>query len=365
MERRRSRRSTSSHEPARLFPDRVGVHRRRAARVVPTRRSPSGATGWRGRCSSDLGVRPGDRVAWLCGNTHELLEAYYGVLLAGAVLLPAQHPARAAPRSAVVLDDSGAAVLFRHPDQPDPDHPRATGACSATSTRRCSPRSPPTPFPVAGRRRARAGRALLHVGLDRHAEGAMLTHRGLYLHAVHNALTAGSSGDDVVLHTIPLFHVNGWGTPHYVTGLGGVHVMLPRFDAGEVLRLIEAERVTRLFLVPTMARSILDHPSLDGRDLSSCGRSRSAARRRRPELLAEVEQRLGLRVHLRLRDDRVEPARSPARSTSPASRKSLARRSTTGTADPRRRRARASTTTTTRCRGTARRSARSWLGRTT
>jgi fatty-acyl-CoA synthase len=49
------------------------------------------------------------------------------------------------------------------------------------------------------------------------------------------------TGDDVVLHTIPLFHVNGWGTPHYLTGLGGVHVMLPRFDAGEVLRLVEAE----------------------------------------------------------------------------------------------------------------------------
>ena len=37
---------------------------------------------------NDFDVRPGDRVAWLCGNRHELLEAYYGVLLAGAVLLP-------------------------------------------------------------------------------------------------------------------------------------------------------------------------------------------------------------------------------------------------------------------------------------
>ena len=76
-------------------------------------------------------------------------------------------------------------------------------------------------------------------------------------------------GEDVILHTIPLFHVNGWGTPHYLTGLGGVHVMLPKFDAGEVLRLIEAEGVTRLFAVPTMIRAILDHPALDTTDLSS------------------------------------------------------------------------------------------------
>ena len=67
---------------------------------------------------------------------------------------------------------------------------------------------------------------------------------------------------DVVLHTIPLFHVNGWGTPHWVTALGGRHVMLERFDAAEVLRLIEAEGVTRLHLVPTMATSLLHEPSI-------------------------------------------------------------------------------------------------------
>ena len=77
-------------------------------------------------------------------------------------------------------------------------------------------------------------------------KGAMLTHRALATHAVDSALTMGLDHRDVVLHTIPLFHVNGWGTPHYVTALGGRHVMLERFDAGEVLRLIEAERVTRL-----------------------------------------------------------------------------------------------------------------------
>src|SRR5205085_4145802 len=93
-------------------------------------------------------------------------------------------------------------------------------------------------------------------------KGVLLTHRGLYLHAVHSALTLGISGNDVVLHTIPLFHVNGWGTPHYLTALGGVHVMLPKFDPAEVLRLVEAEHVTRLYLVPTMATALLAEPSL-------------------------------------------------------------------------------------------------------
>ena len=59
---------------------------------------------------------------------------------------------------------------------------------------------------------------------------AMLTHRALATHAVDSALTMGGNHRDVVLHTIPLFHVNGWGTPHWVTVLGGRHVMLERFD---------------------------------------------------------------------------------------------------------------------------------------
>src|SRR5207244_5327251 len=97
---------------------------------------------------------------------------------------------------------------------------------------------------------------------------AMLTHRALATHAVDSALTMGGNHRDVVLHTIPLFHVNGWGTPHWVTVLGGRHVMLERFDAGEVLRLIAAEGVTRLHLVPTMALALLEGPALGHHDSS-------------------------------------------------------------------------------------------------
>ena len=185
----------------------------------------------------DLDVRPGQVVAWLCGNTHELLEAYYGVLLAGGVLLPLNI--RLAPAELrAILDAGGAVVLFRHPSSPIPATPSGRWP-SATTTRRSSARSPTarlprprstsTPPPRSSTRRARPARR----------RGRCSRHRGLYLHAIHSALTMGLTGDDVFLHTIPLFHVNGWGTPHFVTGLGGVHVMLPRFDAGEVLRLVE------------------------------------------------------------------------------------------------------------------------------
>ncbi|MET0901666.1 MAG: AMP-binding protein [Acidimicrobiales bacterium] len=242
----------------------------------------------------DLDVRPGQVVAWLGGNTHELLEAYFGVLLAGGVLLPLNIRLASAELRAI-LQASGAAVLFRHPDQPDPGHPMPTIVLGDQheALLAAQPDQPVDTPPID----EHAPAELFYTsGSTGTPKGALLSHRGLYLHAIHSALTMGLTGEDVFLHTIPLFHVNGWGTPHFVTGLGGVHVMLPRFDAGEVLRLVEAHRVTRLFLVPAMARLLLDHPDVETRDLSSVrgvsvgGASASAA------LLAELEARVGCQV---------------------------------------------------------------------
>jgi fatty-acyl-CoA synthase len=226
-------------------------------------------------------------VAFLAGNVHELLEGYYGVLLAGAVLLPLNiRNAGAELRAA--LDDSGAAVLVRDPDLVDPGFRGPTVVLGRDDWGEAA--SPVEPPPVD----EDAPAELFYTsGSTGRPKGALLSHRGLYLHAVHNALTNGIGGEDVLLHTIPLFHVNGWGTAHFLTGLGGTHVMLPRFDAGEVLRLVEREGVTRLFLVPTMARLLLDHRDVRTRDLSSVGQIPVGGAPSTPGLLAELEEAFG------------------------------------------------------------------------
>ena len=239
----------------------------------------------------DLDVQPGQVVAWLCGNTHELLEAYYGVLLAGGVLLPLNI--RLAPAELrAILDASRAVVLFRHPDQTDPGHP-VRSVILGDEHEALLGAQPDGPVPTPPVDEHAAAEVFYTSGSTGTPKGALLSHRGLYLHAIHSALTMGLTGDDVFLHTIPLFHVNGWGTPHFVTGLGGVHVMLPRFDAGEVLRLVEAHRVTRLFLVPAMARLVLDHPDAATRDLSSVRQVSVGGAPASPALLAELEARIG------------------------------------------------------------------------
>jgi fatty-acyl-CoA synthase len=233
----------------------------------------------------DAGVRPGDRVAFIAGNNHQLLEGYFGVLLAGAVLVPL-NIRNSAAEMAACLADCGAAALVRDPDLPDPGFGGPTYDLDAWGAVAEPVEAPPIDEDDPAE-------LFYTSGSTGRPKGAVLSHRALYLHAVHNALTNGITGDDVLLHTIPLFHVNGWGTAHFLTGLGGTHVMLPRFDAAEVLRLTEREGVTRLFIVPTMARMLLDHPDIATRDLSSVRQVSIGGAPSTPELLAEVEAAFG------------------------------------------------------------------------
>ena len=124
----------------------------------------------------------------------------------------------------------------------------------------------------------------------------MLTHRNVYLHAF-SVLAAGQTSPatltdmscrSVLLHTIPLFHANGWGTAHTITVVGGTHVMFRHFSPAEVFRLIERERVTDLrhgayhgnALVhsPDTARVRLEQPTADydrwGRVFPNTGESK-------------------------------------------------------------------------------------------
>ena len=81
-------------------------------------------------------------------------------------------------------------------------------------------------------------------------KGVMLTHRNLYLHTLSAMASYPIHETDIFLHLIPLFHVNGWGTPPYLTAKGGTHVMLKRFDPAKALELVQKEKVTTFFIIP-------------------------------------------------------------------------------------------------------------------
>jgi acyl-CoA synthetase (AMP-forming)/AMP-acid ligase II len=94
----------------------------------------------------------------------------------------------------------------------------------------------------------------------------------------------------VDLHTIPLFHANGWGQAHAATLMGLKQVMVRRFEPGAVFRLIQEEKATTMSLVPTMANALLHAPELGQYDLSSLKTIHIGGAAASPELIERVEK---------------------------------------------------------------------------
>ncbi len=121
-------------------------------------------------------------------------------------------------------------------------------------------------------------------------KGVMLSHRTLYVHALSILSTFQCKDTDVELHTIPLFHANGWGRPQSITMKGSRHVMVRRFDPAYVLRIIQEEKATSMTLVPTMANALLNCPELGKFDTSSMRTITTGGAASSPELIARMEQ---------------------------------------------------------------------------
>ncbi len=256
-----------------------------------------------------LGIQPGDRVAFLSTNCHRLLEAYYGVLEAGAILLPL-NIRLAAAELAYVLNDSGAKALFlQNQFAPLVDSFRSDLSSvesfhlldAAPQAAWLSPgnydsllaQAEPFRADITGFDENAVAELFYTSGTSANPKGVMLTHRNVYLHALQASLALHTDVGSVELHTIPLFHANGWGVAHFLTLLGGKHVMVPRFDPPEVFRLIQQERAEFCSLVPTMAVALVNCPERTKYDLSSLKRITIGGAASSPTLVGEVEEKLG------------------------------------------------------------------------
>jgi fatty-acyl-CoA synthase len=255
-----------------------------------------------------LGVTRGQCVAWLGYNSHELLEAYYGVVQIGAVLLPLNI--RLTPHELTyILNDSETVALFYNRDfaplvealrpqvpgikhyvalEPGPNDAYYEDLLSAAGA---------DFTPPADIKDDDLAELFYTSGTTANPKGVMMTHRNLYLHALQ--VMAGNAIKDTIvqLHTIPLFHVNGWGTPHTITGSGARHVIVRKFDPTEVLDIIQRERVTHFSMVPTMAVALLNHPKASEYDLSSVEYVGIGGAASHAGLMRAIEEKLGFRAY--------------------------------------------------------------------
>ncbi|GAC1672521.1 MAG: AMP-binding protein [Candidatus Limnocylindrales bacterium] len=259
----------------------------------------------------DLGVRPGDRVSFITFNTHHLLEAYYGVIEAGAVLNPINI--RLAPHEIeYILGHAASTVVFFH---------REFGPLLESIRPRLAEGSTFVVLDGDGQSGgiaehdyeallAASSADALEPEIDENAlaelfytsgttglpKGVAMTHRELYLHSLAAQIGLGFTEDDVVLHVVPLFHVNGWGTPHFLTMVGGRHVMLRRFDPSALMELVERHGVTRLLAVPTIFSAVLNSGERSRYDLSSLRQLIIGGSPASPVLVRNLESELGVQA---------------------------------------------------------------------
>jgi fatty-acyl-CoA synthase len=256
-----------------------------------------------------LGVKSGERVAFLGANCHRLLEGYYGVVEAGGVLLPL-NIRLASQELAYILNDSEADVLFFE-EQFIPlvesfrQDLRSVKYFIPLDFKPSQPWMAPQNYEEMLAAAAPYRADVMQVdenslaelfytsGTSANPKGVMLTHRNIYLHALNVAIAFGARSDSVELHTIPLFHANGWGVAHSLTYVGGKHVMMRKFETKEVFRLIEREGAQSLSVVPAMATALVNCPERPKFNLKSLERMSLGGAASSPTLVREVEEKLG------------------------------------------------------------------------
>jgi fatty-acyl-CoA synthase len=206
-----------------------------------------------------LGVAPGDRVAVLAPNSRMLLEAHYGVSLAGGVLV-AMNIRLTAGELSYIVTHSGASVLLYDESFAElagqlpvavaigtDEYERRLGSADAVAV------------PVTDE----FGLLSLNYtsGTTGRPKGVMYHHRGAYLQALSMAYHGRIEPTTVHLWTLPMFHCNGWAFTWAVTAGGGTHVCLPKVDPARIWQLLDEEHVTSLNAAPTVLIDLAAHPA--------------------------------------------------------------------------------------------------------
>ncbi len=238
-----------------------------------------------------LGVQKGDRISYLGYNCHRLLEAFYGIPQIGAILLPLNI--RLLPNDfEYIINESEPKILFLDRDfvpQIDSIRDRIPSVekfillgqgddcptwISGTYDELLSGASAEPPYPLGAYPFTEDDVAEIFYtsGTTGKPKGVMLTPRNLTLHAFAVMASSPMDETDIQIHLIPLFHVNGWGTPHYLTAMGGAHIMVQKFDPTETMEIVQREKVTRFYIIPIMVNAILALPNLTDYDATSVRR---------------------------------------------------------------------------------------------
>jgi fatty-acyl-CoA synthase len=207
----------------------------------------------------ELGVAAGDRVAVVSPNSARMLELMYAVPSSGRILVPINFRLRS-EEVEFIVEHSGASVLLVDPEVDESlsgitaTHRFVLGAASDEALLRFDRE----PAPWSDIDEDATATINYTSGTTARPKGVQITHRNIWTNAVTFGLHAGVSDWDTYLHTLPMFHANGWGMPYANAGLGVMQIVLRKVDGADILRRVQRHGVTFMCAAPAVVNAILD-----------------------------------------------------------------------------------------------------------
>ena len=221
-----------------------------------------------------LGVKPGERVAYIANNTHAELESFYAVPQIGAVVVPINYRLTA-DDFAYIIGHSGAKVVCAAPEYLEAVDgirdriPSVTSFVALEGSREgwlsYEDEIASVASPVVFERPAIHETDLITInytsGTTARPKGVMITHRNAWMNAVGTLVHVHMGPGDRYLWTLPMFHANGWTFTWIVTAVGGTHVCLRKVEPARVFEEIERESITMLCAAPTVLIGLANAPA--------------------------------------------------------------------------------------------------------
>src|SRR5450631_7600 len=221
-----------------------------------------------------MGVKKGDRVAYVSPNTHEQLESFYAVPQIGAVLVPINFRLTAED-FVYITAHSGSTVLCVHPDYVaaiDGVRDQLGGVEHFVVLGKADGRKGWIEYEAAlGRSRPDFHRPeiaesdLISInytsGTTAKPKGVMITHCNAWANAIGTLVHLHLGVGDRYLWTLPMFHANGWTFVWIVTAVGATHICLPKVEPARIFELIRNEKVGWLCAAPTILIALANAPA--------------------------------------------------------------------------------------------------------
>src|SRR3954471_20180250 len=205
-----------------------------------------------------LGIGGGERVAIVSHNSARLVELLLAVPSSGRIAVPINF--RLAPEEVTyIVGQSGSRILLVDPELEsalkgvEAEHRFGTGEEYEQLLDFDT-----EPQPWAHPDEDATATINYTSGTTARPKGVQMTHRNIWVNAVTFGMHMQVSDRDVYLHTLPLFHCNGWGLPYTMAGLGARQVVLRKVDGAEILRRVEEHGVTIMAGAPAVWTAVLE-----------------------------------------------------------------------------------------------------------